>query len=42
MDFDLLDIDRLSRTVPELCKVAPNIKDYHMEDVHRAGVFSVF
>ncbi len=42
MDFNLLDIDRLSRLVPELCKVAPNIKDYHMEDVHRAGgIFSI-
>src|SRR5690554_6345814 len=40
--FDLRDIDRLSRGVPELCKVAPNIRDYHMEDVHRAGgIFSI-
>ena len=40
--FDLRDIDRLSRRVPELCKVAPNIRDYHMEDVHRAGgIFSI-
>ena len=40
--FDLRDIDRLSRKVPELCKVAPNIRDYHMEDVHRAGgIFSI-
>ena len=37
MDFDLRDIDRLSRKVPQLCKVAPNIQKYHMEDVHRAG-----
>lgn len=36
-DFDLQDIDRLSRVVPQLCKVAPNIQKYHMEDVHRAG-----
>ncbi len=35
--FDLHDIDRLSRRVPQLCKVAPNIQIYHMEDVHRAG-----
>ena len=37
VDFDLRDIDRLSRKVPQLCKVAPNIQKYHMEDVHRAG-----
>jgi dihydroxy-acid dehydratase len=36
IDFDLSDIDELSRTVPCLSKVAPN-SDYHMEDVHRAG-----
>jgi dihydroxy-acid dehydratase len=39
-----LDIamDRLSRHVPQLCKVAPNIQKYHMEDVHRAGgIFSI-
>src|SRR5699024_8113549 len=42
IDFDLLDIDRLSRNVPQLCKVAPNIKHYHLEDVHRAGgIFSI-
>ena len=35
--FDMQDIDRLSRKVPQLCKVAPNIQKYHMEDVHRAG-----
>ena len=40
--FDLRDIDRMSRKVPQLCKVAPNIQKYHMEDVHRAGgVFSI-
>src|SRR5690606_8816794 len=33
----LTDIDRLSRQVPQLCKVAPNAPKYHMEDVHRAG-----
>src|SRR5690554_835731 len=37
LDFDLKDIDRLSRLVPQFCKVAPNIEKYHMEDVHRAG-----
>lgn len=42
VDFDLRDIDRLSRSVPELCKVAPNIQKYHMEDVHRAGgIFAI-
>lgn len=42
VDFDLRDIDRLSRKVPELCKVAPNIEKYHMEDVHRAGgIFAI-
>jgi dihydroxy-acid dehydratase len=35
--FSLSDIDRLSRQVPQLCKVAPNIQKYHIEDVHRAG-----
>ncbi|MFC3680504.1 dihydroxy-acid dehydratase [Bacterioplanoides pacificum] len=37
VDFDMDDIDRLSRIVPQLCKVAPNTPDYHIEDVHRAG-----
>ncbi len=37
IDFDLSDIDRLSRKVPNLCKVAPMVDTYHMEDVHRAG-----
>ncbi len=37
LNFDMKDIDRLSRKVPQLCKVAPNIQKYHMEDVHRAG-----
>jgi dihydroxy-acid dehydratase len=35
--FTLDDIDRLSRQVPHLCKVAPSTPQYHMEDVHRAG-----
>ncbi|MDE2119900.1 MAG: dihydroxy-acid dehydratase [Betaproteobacteria bacterium] len=37
IDFTLHDIDRLSRSVPQLCKVAPNTNKYHIEDVHRAG-----
>ncbi|ENO8417202.1 dihydroxy-acid dehydratase [Vibrio mimicus] len=35
--FDMTDIDRMSRQVPHLCKVAPSTQKYHMEDVHRAG-----
>ena len=35
--FTMADIDRLSRKVPNLCKVAPSTQQYHMEDVHRAG-----
>ncbi|MET0378749.1 MAG: dihydroxy-acid dehydratase [Spongiibacteraceae bacterium] len=35
--FTMKDIDRLSRKVPQLCKVAPNTPKYHIEDVHRAG-----
>ncbi|HEB94690.1 MAG TPA: dihydroxy-acid dehydratase [Gammaproteobacteria bacterium] len=35
--FTMDDIDRLSRRVPQLCKVAPSTQQYHMEDVHRAG-----
>ncbi|MBS0200152.1 MAG: dihydroxy-acid dehydratase [Proteobacteria bacterium] len=37
VDFTLRDIDRLSKRVPQLCKVAPNTQKYHIEDVHRAG-----
>ena len=37
IDFTMADIDRLSRRVPQLCKVAPSTPKYHMEDVHRAG-----
>ena len=37
VDFTMKDIDRLSRVVPQLCKVAPNTQKYHIEDVHRAG-----
>ncbi|QFU74202.1 dihydroxy-acid dehydratase [Halioglobus maricola] len=37
LDFTMKDIDRLSRKIPQLCKVAPNTPEYHMEDVHRAG-----
>jgi dihydroxy-acid dehydratase len=35
--FTMSDIDRLSRRVPVLCKVAPSVANVHMEDVHRAG-----
>jgi len=42
VDFNLRHIDQLSRRVPQLCKVAPNIQKYHMENVHRAGgIFSI-
>ncbi|WP_199609941.1 dihydroxy-acid dehydratase [Flocculibacter collagenilyticus] len=37
INFTMDDIDRLSRIVPHLCKVAPSTPKYHMEDVHRAG-----
>ena len=37
VDFTLDDIDRLSRSTPCLCKVAPAVANVHMEDVHRAG-----
>lgn len=37
VNYTLLDIDALSRKVPQLCKVAPNTQKYHIEDVHRAG-----
>jgi dihydroxy-acid dehydratase len=37
IDFTMKDIDRLSRRVPVLCKVAPAVADVHLEDVHRAG-----
>ncbi len=37
VDFTMQDIDRLSRKVPNLCKVAPSVPDVHVEDVHRAG-----
>lgn len=37
VDFTMADIDRMSRQVPHLCKVAPSTPKYHMEDVHRAG-----
>jgi dihydroxy-acid dehydratase len=42
IDFTMKDMDRLSRVVPQLCKVAPSTPKYHMEDVHRAGgVFAI-
>ena len=37
VDFKMADIDRISRSVPCLSKVAPATQKYHMEDVHRAG-----
>src|SRR5580692_9931936 len=37
VEFTMSDIDRLSRRVPVLCKVAPSVPDVHVEDVHRAG-----
>ncbi|MRD72172.1 dihydroxy-acid dehydratase [Rhodocyclus tenuis] len=42
VDFTMADIDRISRRVPCLCKVAPATQQYHIEDVHRAGgVFGI-
>lgn len=37
IEFTMNDIDRLSRKIPNLCKVAPATPDYHIQDVHRAG-----
>ncbi|CDN32403.1 Dihydroxy-acid dehydratase [Mucinivorans hirudinis] len=37
VDFTMRDIDELSRKIPVLCKVAPNMQKYHIEDVNRAG-----
>ncbi len=37
IDFTMADIDRLSRRVPNLCKVSPSVMSVHMEDIHRAG-----
>lgn len=37
VDFTMADIDRLSKKVPNICKVAPATELYHVEDVHRAG-----
>ena len=40
--FTMSDIDRLSRRVPNLCKVAPSAPSVHLEDVHRAGgIFAI-
>ena len=42
VDFTMADIDRLSRRVPVVCKVAPAVADVHVEDVHRAGgIFAI-
>ena len=37
LDFTMADIDDLSRRIPNICKVAPSVEHYHVEDVHRAG-----
>jgi dihydroxy-acid dehydratase len=37
IEFNMADIDRISRNVPCVCKVAPMVSDVHIEDVHRAG-----
>ncbi|MCW8843564.1 MAG: dihydroxy-acid dehydratase, partial [Rhodobacteraceae bacterium] len=37
VNFTMADMDRMSRQIPHLCKVAPSTPEYHMEDVHRAG-----
>lgn len=37
VEFTMADIDKVSRRVPCLCKVAPATPEFHMEDVHRAG-----
>ncbi|MCS6763729.1 MAG: dihydroxy-acid dehydratase [Candidatus Protistobacter heckmanni] len=37
VDFNMSDIDRISRKTPCLCKLAPATQDYHIEDAHRAG-----
>ncbi len=37
VEFTMADIDKISRRVPCLCKVAPATPEFHMEDVHRAG-----
>ncbi|MBN8649509.1 MAG: dihydroxy-acid dehydratase, partial [Caulobacterales bacterium] len=37
VDFTMQDIDRISRKVPCICKVAPSVADVHIEDVHKAG-----
>ncbi|WP_020681320.1 dihydroxy-acid dehydratase [Marinobacterium rhizophilum] len=42
INFTMADIDRLSREIPQLCKVSPSTSKYYMEDVHRAGgVFAI-
>ncbi len=37
VNFTMADMDRLSKKVPQLCKVSPSTTKYHIEDVHRAG-----
>ncbi len=42
VDFTMQDMDRLSRKVPNICKVAPSSKEFYVEDVHRAGgIFTI-
>jgi dihydroxy-acid dehydratase len=42
VNFTMADIDRLSRKVPNICKVAPATQQFHVEDVHRAGgIFTI-
>ena len=37
VDFDMNDMDKISRQIPHICKLSPANQDYYMEDVHRAG-----
>lgn len=37
IDFNISDIDRLSKKIPHICKISPSTTQYHMEDFHRAG-----
>ena len=37
VDFDMSDMDKISRQIPHICKLSPANQDYYMEDVHRAG-----
>jgi dihydroxy-acid dehydratase len=37
LDFTMADIDRISRKIPQLCRVSPSTYKFHIQDVHRAG-----